>query len=258
MIWWGGVCSEDVGVVVERFPDQPGPARRLETVQIPGRNGDLIIDSGAYDNYTQEYEVYFHAGINRTPQAARRVRAWLAASASYQRLEDSYDPEYFRMAYYAGPSDIENIMNEFGRMTISFACKPQRWRKDGETITTFDGKAPAEEYTGGAIYNFEQFASLPYMKVYGTRSSEGGIIGEILVRHFDENGAMDKSNSLTIKSITGYVEIDSDTQNAYRGTLNANDTVSIAEFPQLLPGKNQILYNRDIEKIEIKPRWWTI
>lgn len=253
MIWWGGVSSEDVGVVVERFPDQPGPARRLETVQIPGRNGDLIIDSGAYDNYTQEYEVYFHAGINRTPHAARKVRAWLAASTSYQRLDDSYDPEYFRMAYYAGPSDIENIMNEFGRMTISFVCKPQRWRKDGENIVTLEGKAETGQYTGGTLYNFEQFASLPYMKVYG--SDEGG---EILVRHFDENGDMDKSNSLTIKSITGYIEIDSETQNAYRGTLNANDTVSIAEFPQLLPGKNQILYNSGIDKIEIKPRWWTI
>lgn len=253
MIWWGGISSEDVGVVVERFPNQPGPARRLETVQIPGRNGDLIIDSGAYDNYTQEYEVYFHAGINRTPHAARKVRAWLAASTSYQRLEDSYDPEYFRMAYYAGPSDIENIMNEFGRMTISFVCKPQRWRKDGENIVTLEGKPEGTDtHKGITLYNFEQFASLPYIKVYGSEK------GEILVRHFDENGVQDKDSKLTFKDINGYVEIDSETQNAYRGTLNVNDTVSITEFPQLFPGENWISYNSGIDKIEIKPRWWTI
>lgn len=56
IIMWAGKSSLDVNVVVERYPNQPGPSRRFEAIQIPGRNGDLFIDSGAYDNYIQEYK----------------------------------------------------------------------------------------------------------------------------------------------------------------------------------------------------------
>ncbi len=79
-----------------------GPSRRYEAIQVPGRNGDLLIDSGAYNNYTQNYEVYFNAEQYKTPSGARAVREWLQKPIGYQRLEDSYDPEYFRMAYYSG------------------------------------------------------------------------------------------------------------------------------------------------------------
>lgn len=75
VIIWAGVPSTSVGVVVERYPAQPGPSRRIETIQVPGRNGDLLIDQGAWDNYGQDYEVYFRAGAGRTPEAARIVRA---------------------------------------------------------------------------------------------------------------------------------------------------------------------------------------
>ena len=95
VIIWAGVPSTSVGVVVERYPEQPGPCRRLETIQVPGRNGDLLIDQGAWDNYGQDYEVYFRAGAGRTPEAARIVRAWLMRPQGYQRLEDSYDPDFY-------------------------------------------------------------------------------------------------------------------------------------------------------------------
>ena len=66
MIVWAGIPSYTCNVVVERFPNQPGPSRRYEAVQVPGRNGDLLIDSGAYNNYTQNYEVYFNAEQYKT------------------------------------------------------------------------------------------------------------------------------------------------------------------------------------------------
>ena len=92
VIFWAGVPSYSCNVVVERFPNQPGPSRRYETIQVAGRNGDLLIDTGAYDNYTQPYEVYFNANQNKTPAGARAVRAWLQSPIGYQRLEDSDEP----------------------------------------------------------------------------------------------------------------------------------------------------------------------
>lgn len=233
MIWWAGKCSNEIGVVVERYPNQNGPERRLEIIQIPGRNGDLIIDSGVYNNYAQSYEVYFNASKNRTPKQSRMVREWLQTATGYQKLEDSYDPEFYRLAYFSGPAEIENIMNQYGRMTISFMCKPQRWRKDGDT--------PCLMTVPQTIYN-ELFPALPLIKINGTGAGNlyvGGYTVEIL-------------------SLDEYVMLDSDTQNAYKGTLNKNSTISAPEFPVLQSGDNVVDWDGNITSIEITPRWWTV
>lgn len=233
VIVWTGVRSDSCGIVVERYPDQSGPARRFEVLQIPGRNGDLYIDSGAFDNYMQNYEVYFNANKEKTPSGARAVRSWLQSPIGYQRLEDSYDPDFFRMAYYTGPSTIENVMNLFGRATISFNCKPQRWRKDGEVVSAF--------WEPGAIYN-DLFPSLPLIKVVG---SGAGIlsVGGVTIR---------------ISEIDEYVVIDCDLQDAYKDTQNKNSTISLDSFPVLNHGENVIGWSGGIESIEITPRWWTV
>lgn len=233
VIVWAGVRSDTCGVVVERYPNQSGPARRFEVIQIPGRNGSLYIDSGAFDNYTQDYEVYFNANKEKTPSGARAVRSWLQSPIGYQRLEDSYDPEFFRVAYYAGPSTIENVMNLFGRATISFYCKPQRWRKDGEVASVF--------LTPGAIYN-DLFPALPLIKVIGNGTgilSVGGV-------------------TIRISEIDEYVVIDCDLQDAYKGTQNKNNTISLDSFPVLNTGENMIGWSGGIESVEITPRWWTV
>ena len=210
MIWWAGISSDEVQVVVEKYPEQNGPEKQYETVQIPGRNGDLLLDNASYSNYEQRYEIYFNANKKKTPTGARRVRAWLLSPKGYQRLEDSYDPDYYRIAYYKGPPEIENAMNLFGRSTITFVCKPQRYRKDGQYPTTFTA--------AGYLYNPELFAA----------------------------------------QIDGYVVLDSDTQNAYKDTLNKNNTISAPEFPVLQPGNNAIGFSGGVAKLEITPRWWTV
>ena len=161
------------------------------------------------------------------------VREWLQTATGYQRLEDSYDPEFYRLAYFSGPAEIENIMNQYGRMTISFMCKPQRWRKDGET--------PLLLTASQTIYN-ELFPALPLIKINGTGAGNlyvGGYTVEIL-------------------SLDEYVMLDSDTQNAYKGTLNKNSTISAPEFPVLQSGDNVVDWDGNITSIEITPRWWTV
>lgn len=233
LIIWGGKISTDYNVVVERYPDQPGPARRYEVIQVPGRNGDLLIDQGAYDNYTQMYDIYFNANRNKTPAGARTVRQWLMQGTGYQRLEDSYDPDFFRTAYYSGPTEIENAMNLFGRSTISFVCKPQRWAKSGEFSIL---------YSQPVVLHNDMFPALPLIKVNGNGQ------GTLFVGDY----------SVSFSSIDGYVVIDSELQDAYQGTQNKNSTIQTNDFPVLEPGDNAISWNGGISSVEITPRWWTI
>lgn len=234
MIVWGGKSSDDIRVVVERYPALPRPARKQEIIQVPGRNGDLVFQQEVFENYIQPYDVYLSAEANKLPPVSRAMAAWLYAPKGYQRLEDSYEPDFYRMAYYSGPADIENIMNRFGRATIEFSCKPQRFLRAGEFSVSLE--AP------GALYNAFGFDALPHITVHGNGSgvlSVGGVAVEI-------------------KELDEYLVLDSETQNAYKDTQNKNRSVSAPEFPVLRPGKNYIGWTGGIQRVEIIPRWWTL
>lgn len=231
MITWAGINSETLGLTVERYPGRPRPTKKYSVVSIPGRNGDLYVDTGAYTNYTQYYDIGIRGKVEGLSAAAQSVADWLYSPAGYQRLEDSYEPDVFRMAYFAGPLDIENMLNVLGRASIEFNCKPQRFLKSGEASVAV---------TSG-IYNPTAFPALPIINITG--SGAGRLqVGEYVVE---------------ILSLDGSITLDSETQNAYRGTTNLNNTISAPEFPQLIAGDNEISYT-GAWTIEIIPRWWTL
>lgn len=233
MIMWAGKNSEELNLTIESYPDRPRPVKKYSVVSVPGRNGDLHIDTDSYANYTQFYDIGIRGQEKGLSQAARAVAQWLYAPKGYQRLEDNYEPDVFRLAYYAGPQDIENILNGLGRATIEFSCKPQRFLKDGET--------PVSITTGTTLYNPTAFTALPIIYISGNGAGRLQI-GEYVVEIF---------------SLNGNITLDCDLQNAYHGTTNLNNTISAPEFPKLLAGDNLITYTGDW-KVEIIPRWWTL
>ena len=56
-------------------------------------------------------------------------------------------------------------------------------------------------------------------------------------------------------SIDGYVEIDSEEMNFYKGTELKNDTVTGSGFPIFYPGENTISYTGGITAVTVIPRW---
>lgn len=234
-IFFAGKSSDDFNVIVERYPDYVVPRRKQETEAVPGRNGDLLFSQDAYENYMQEYEVYISAERPRLPAATERVLQWLHGQRGYQRLQDSYTPDLYRMAWYTGGTSIRNILNRFGRFTLQFNCKPQRFYVSGEQQITI-----AE--SGTELINPSLFDALPLITVHG--SGAGTLeVGGTTVR---------------IDTITDGMILDSDTQNAYVAGQNLNAAISAPVFPILGAGATAFTWNGGITGIEIIPRWWTL
>lgn len=235
---FAGKSTWDFNMLVGRYPAQKGAARKRTTVPVPGRNGDLHYDEGAFENYQQPYECGFRGG-RPTPEQAHAIKEWLLSSGTYQRLEDVYDPDYFRLATFAGPLDIENQLNKIGKCVVTFDCKPQSFLKSGEHPITF----PA----AGTLRNPTMEIAKPVITVYG--SSAGTLwIGDYAVE---------------IKAITDQLILDCDSQNAYRkigegAPENKNGSIYAPNFPELLPGNSLIRWDGGISKVEIIPRWWTL
>lgn len=132
-IIFNGKSTKDFGIVVEKFPDREIPARDYSSVHVPGRNGDVLIDNGSFQNVKRVYEIAFADECISFFDASEIIRNWMS-SYGYARLEDTYEPGYFREAFVSSSSSITNIWNKGARYKIEFTCKPQRWLKAGYDI----------------------------------------------------------------------------------------------------------------------------
>lgn len=235
---FGDHATWDFDTHVEKYPRISVPARKMQTFSVAGRNGDLHIMEDAWDNYTQPYEIYFHGELP-SPEQAHEIAAWLFGTAGYQRLEDVYDRDIYRMAICKGPLDIENRINKYGRCTIHFDCAPQSFLKNGEFPVCFQ--------TAGKLHNGTSFPAQPIITVYGTDA------GTVTIG----------STVVEIKAISDPIILDCEQMQAYSqpgegAPENQNGNIHAPKFPVLAPGNNTIAFTGGITQIQIIPRWWTL
>ena len=136
------------------------PSRDVEMIEIPGRNGSYALDKGRFSNI----EVSYPAGIGTQNEAEFRrkvesLRNALSSKVGYQRLEDDYNGEEYRLAVYKSGLDVNPTMLRAGQFDIVFDCKPQRFLKIGEIETPVS--------SGGIITNPTLFESHPLILVDG-------------------------------------------------------------------------------------------
>ena len=232
VIIFNNKSSADCRIQVAHPPGYAYPERDYTITHIPGRNGDIIQDNGCYKNVERTYEVSFEVPNEDFATYANAVSAWLHSTTGYARLEDSYEPNYYRMATYQESNIFENLYNQAGTATIVFECKPQRFLKTGDNAITIQNSLTIMNPTG--------FEAYPLFKVTGTS-------GVLTV-----NG-----NSITFSSIDDFVILDCELQDAYKENINKNSTIS-GTFPVLKTGSNTISWTGNISSVTMKPRWWTI
>lgn len=221
-------------MAVESRPNQNAPQRRRTAISIPGRNGDLHYDEDAFDNIDVTYNVWFRGELP-TPEQAHAVKSWLLSPKGYSRLEDKYDPTHFRLASFAGPMNISDILGRYGRCKIKFDCDPRSFLKSGEF--------PIGLESGGFLYNPTAFPAKPLIYVYGD--------GEAILR---VAGVAVQINAMT----TGMV-LDCENELAYalgNVSQSLDGDIYAPEFPELEPGQNRVAFSGGITAVQIVPRWW--
>jgi len=239
MITWNGVTSDSLGIFVEAAPEYEKPIRKTDVYAVPGRSGDIIRQQDAWENVRQTYQIFAGDGSQHAvPGAFSSVAGWLYGPSGYCRLEDDFDATHFRMAYFDGPFDVENIMTRVGRAQITFNCKPQRYLKSGEESEII--------LAADTITNPTAFASRPLLLVTG-----GGLAGTVTV-----NGTV-----FSISATSVPIYIDCETMNCYDGNGNNKNGIvssSTSEFATLAPGENAIGLGGAVSAVQITPRWWEL
>lgn len=142
-IIFGGVDSADFGIYIGGEGTFNAPERAIEYKEIPGRNGAFALDLGYWNNIEVKYTaVNYEEDFATFSSRLRAFRNALASKKGYQRLEDTFHPDEYRMAILSDGLEIKPIMyNTAAQFEIKFNCKPQRYLTSGETeITVTSGQ----------------------------------------------------------------------------------------------------------------------
>lgn len=222
------------GIYITGEPVYNAPARAVEKITIPGRNGDLLLDEGRFENI----EVTYPAGTFGEDQAdfadtMAGIRDFLGALHGYHKLTDDYNPDEFRMASFKSGLEVSPVpFQRAGEFDLVFDCKPQRFLTSGEQVTTMTAS--------GTINNPTPYDARPLLVVTGT--------GTLTV------------NGVQIAISKSPTTIDCEAMEAYNGGTSRNGDIVMTpnRFPVLSGGNNTITLGAGITKLEITPRWWRI
>lgn len=238
---YNGVSSLDMGLRIESKNVFSAPQYEVKFQSIPGRDGDLILPNGRYPNVQVTYSVFLPAKtLPELQTKLTAVKAWLFTEPDrYHELRDTYDTDTFRRAVINTQLDIEDQLNRIGVFTVSFSCLPFKYLDSGTEPVTIGSSS-------FALTNPTPFLSKPYIRVNGSGAGRLSINSSLRQSPWD------------LTDIDGYIEIDSEQMNFYKGAEPRGDRVEGSGFPVLYPGVNSIAFTGGITSMTVIPRWVTL
>lgn len=211
------------------------PERDVTFQSVAGRTGDLTLDNNRWNNIEIVYSCAIPTDFATYFSGFKTA---LCSLTGYQRIEDSIDPDVYRLGVLRGQIDSTVVRKgKTGTFDVRLFCKPQKYLKYGEFT---------EELTEATtIHNEMGGVAKPLITVYGT--GPGNLyVGDCTVE---------------IKALEDQITLDCDLMNAYRqvgegAPENRNSDIYAPVFPEFGIGEIPISWDGEITHIEYTPRWW--
>lgn len=259
-----GINSLEFGIYVTGSAVWNAPERDVSMIVIPGRNGNLALDNGRFENI----EVTYPAGVfaDSMEEYAEKIRAFrnqLVSRYNYVKLYDTYNPDEYRLALYKSGLEANPVRyNSAAEFDITFECKPQRFLKEGDEeapltedgylithsgayIVTHNGRNILVKKGLGKLVNPTEFASQPLIIAKGTGTI--GIGNQIITI----TGTATQTIYIDCESMEIYTK-----QGPIITPASSLVSFNTNEFPTIPPGESG--FNYTTSSVQIIPRWWRL
>lgn len=175
------VNSADYKIWVKAGGTYGAAARRYTSEVVPGRNGALTIDDGAYEEKEHPYEC--HIGDD-FPENIEAFRNAIMSKVGRFVLSDSYHPdEFYRALYMRGLEPDVAALAKAGAFTLTFTRDPRRFLVSGDTPQNIP--AWSEETKTGKVVHYDNVSGIARAVITAT-GTEVTCVGKNL---FDEENA---------------------------------------------------------------------
>jgi phage-related protein len=193
---------------------------QIDRYEIPYSNNELIIHSGKYKPYIQEFEF-----ILKDYKLIPVINQWLSGRGNLQ-IDDNTD--CYLIASVIEGWEYEKFTFNTYKFSVKFLVDPFYYFMESRSkIIT----KPGNYANRGNIY------SEPYIKINGNGNVELIINSQIC----------------SFTDVQDFIEIDTELKIAYKDTINQGYRMN-GDFPILNPGINSINWTGNVTSLEIKNR----
>lgn len=242
--------TRDYDVTVVPADIDSAPARSYTAYPRGGGNGDILVNTGRFDNVQRSYYIIVSHDFVSTYEA---ICDALLPFSGYGKLMDSWATDEFFNAYLDG--DLKPILTrneEMGKVLVTFSRKPQRWLLSGENWTIL---------LQTMITNSTPFAVQPTFRIQIKPSLTDETINQIAGLLFPEiNGVTpelwdsdfvrsllrnNRGNDLIFDYAAGRAYIDGNPEyddglNSRMRLYRSSDLEWVYQYPAIEPGRNTV------------------
>ena len=216
------INSLDLEIVIkdEWLPPVQKASDDVEIIEVPGRDGYLTISKNRKKPIVKTVTAVLINEKNK-----HIVREWLYGEG---RLILSNESDVFYKARIISSPEFYDYWGYGWQFEVEFLCQPWAYLLTGEKVITITEKDTVI-HNPGAV-------SKPLIKVYGDSAVD------LMVN--------DKIHKFS--NISEYAIVDSELMEVYKETSLVK---YYGEFPEFVPGENNISWDGNVSKLEIIPRW---
>lgn len=217
---FNNINSKEKGILVNNLPPISKPERNYEELEIPGRNGKLYIDDESYNTFMYTITCTLMPDSN-----IREISKWLNGTGKLilcTELDKMYD------VLIKDQIDYEQTYRICNQFEVNFEVQP--------IVKSVEKKEINLTKEDSIIIQESTYQIKPYLKIFGN----GNITLTI------------NNNSINLKNIEDYIELDCELEEAFKDNKNCNSKVECENFPILFPGENYFSWTGNITNLQIK------
>ncbi len=203
----------------------------VETVSVPGRDGDLLISKNRLKSVTIELPCTVLSSRKLT-DAESDISNWLNVDG-YKDLTLSWDPDFIYRSAFIETFEIASLMRQFGKVKLNFLTYPVKFYKQGRTTQTLQN--------GATVNGIGNVNAKPIITLVGSGDCTLTI-----------NGRKTK-----LRAVQNTITLDMQARQVFSGNLPAWDKVVRApqyQMPYLDAGRNLISWDGDFT-VKMAPYW---
>ena len=224
-IEFNGTIASDLKLLIQEEISIPSPKPKYEEYEISGKDGDMIVSDGSYDDI-QITVPFNYTEYNEWGSIYRSAKRWLNAKGS-QKLKLSRMDNYFYKVKKVEIGNEKRSVSHAGSFEAVFTCDPYTYLESGLI-----------ELSAGVLYNTNELSHPNYL-ITGNGSCTLTINGKAMKATVGQN-----------------LTIDTDRMIAYRvdGTMMNTSVTGDYEDMYLQPGENTVTITDGFE-LKIIPNW---
>ena len=228
---FNGVSSTTQGLRVTSDYIISSTGSDVETVAVPGRDGDLLISKNRLKSVTIELPCTVLSNRKLT-DAESDISNWLNVDG-YKDLTLSWDPDFIYRSAFIETFEIVSLMRQFGKVKLNFLTYPVKFYKQGRTTQTLSN--------GATVNGLGNVKANPVITLVGSGDCTLTI-----------NGRKTK-----LRAVQNTITLDMQARQVFSGNLPAWDKVVRApqyQMPFLDAGRNLISWDGDFT-VKMAPYW---